>query len=365
LRKVSVTALKDEAPYIVEWVAYQKLIGFDDIVITTNDCSDGSDRIVERLARHGLCDAVDFSAADHPTSPQLAAYDLIVKRPALAAPCLLLVSDVDEFLQINTGDGTLNALLDAAPPFDLMFVRWRLFGSAGQGRYADDLVTQRFRRASPRRYRKQAYVFGTGQPADPADIPTQGAEAASQVFDRDESLRWSRTYKTLFRYVPGDRLSPHLPRTSRGMLRRVDGGGRTDPDERYSYLRFHGANTIQESYALCQMNHYCNRSAEEYLMKMLRGDGIHAKDPRGLQHWKVGECNEVVEPGMDRWADRLRQLRDEIVEQCGLRPLLDAAAQTRRDRLAGMIAGSREFADLARLLQDLAGADFPASVQVP
>ena len=34
--------MRDEGPYLLEWVAYHRLIGFTDIVVCSNDCVDGS-----------------------------------------------------------------------------------------------------------------------------------------------------------------------------------------------------------------------------------------------------------------------------------------------------------------------------------
>ena len=35
-----VSTMKNEGPYILEWVAHYKALGFDRIVVCTNDCED-------------------------------------------------------------------------------------------------------------------------------------------------------------------------------------------------------------------------------------------------------------------------------------------------------------------------------------
>jgi hypothetical protein len=41
--------MKDEGPYVIEWVAHHLALGFTDLMVYTNDCSDGTDAILKRL----------------------------------------------------------------------------------------------------------------------------------------------------------------------------------------------------------------------------------------------------------------------------------------------------------------------------
>lgn len=357
LRKVSVTAVKDEAPYLVEWLAYQRLIGFDEIVIATNDSTDGTQEIVDRLAEQGFCTALHFKKADFDSVPQLAAYGLLQDTPALEKPALMLVSDVDEFLQINVGDGTLDALLQAACDFDQLLVRWRVFGSSGEKEFSAQFVTQRFRQASPTKYRHGKFVFSSGEKIDVAE---EADTPPDDIFDRSMSLRWTRTYKTLFHYVPGDKLHIHLPRTSRGKMLQIDGGGRRDPDEGYSHLRFYGSIGYDGSYDLCQMNHYANRAVDEYLMKMVRGSGATAI--RGLEHWKMCECNEVELNGMVRWQGALAAEVRHIQKSCNLNALIAGAVQSRAELLQQRLAADTELRELREKMIVRAGARFDNSI---
>ena len=49
-----VSTMKNEAPYILEWVAYHKAIGFDAFLIYTNDCTAGTDFMLDRLEELGV-----------------------------------------------------------------------------------------------------------------------------------------------------------------------------------------------------------------------------------------------------------------------------------------------------------------------
>ena len=45
-RTVIVTCMKNEGPFILEWIAYHRMIGVDDFLVYTNDCDDGTDSLV-------------------------------------------------------------------------------------------------------------------------------------------------------------------------------------------------------------------------------------------------------------------------------------------------------------------------------
>jgi hypothetical protein len=49
----AVTTQKNEGAFLLEWIAYHKIIGFTDIVILSNDCEDGSDEMLDHLSKSG------------------------------------------------------------------------------------------------------------------------------------------------------------------------------------------------------------------------------------------------------------------------------------------------------------------------
>ena len=53
-RSLILTCMKNEGPFILEWVAYHIAIGFDHFLVYTNDCEDGTDAIWQRLEQMGI-----------------------------------------------------------------------------------------------------------------------------------------------------------------------------------------------------------------------------------------------------------------------------------------------------------------------
>ncbi|MBL4751427.1 MAG: glycosyltransferase family 2 protein [Amylibacter sp.] len=43
--------MKNEGPYLLEWVAHHKALGFDHIVVCTNDCEDFTVEILKCLVK--------------------------------------------------------------------------------------------------------------------------------------------------------------------------------------------------------------------------------------------------------------------------------------------------------------------------
>ncbi len=140
--------MKDEGPFIVEWVAWQRMIGFTDIVVVTNDCSDRSPDLLDALqaagwVRHLRCDVPDGRAI---TATKLRAAHAL---PEVRRADWVMVCDVDEFLMIHKGKGHLVDLLPppASAPFLGMSVNWQVFGTSGRKSWEDGLVHRQFHQA--------------------------------------------------------------------------------------------------------------------------------------------------------------------------------------------------------------------------
>ena len=52
-RRAIVTTMKNEGPFILEWLAYHRVIGFDSFLVYTNDCSDGTETFFDLLQEKG------------------------------------------------------------------------------------------------------------------------------------------------------------------------------------------------------------------------------------------------------------------------------------------------------------------------
>ena len=152
------TAMRNEGPFILEWVAWQKMLGFENILIMHNDCTDHSPQLLRLLDRVGEVSAKRHEPrANH--SPQAEAYHIARRNPLVKQAEWMFTCDVDEFLVIHKGDGSIGALLDNGNvPFAAMAINWRLFGNAGHRKWQDTLVHRRFTYSSEPGFKRNSVI---------------------------------------------------------------------------------------------------------------------------------------------------------------------------------------------------------------
>lgn len=138
-------AMKDEGPFILEWVAWYRMLGFE-VLIGINDCTDHSPQLLQCLADAGWLRFFEHSPKDR-QPPKNSAHGGLRRHPALQDTDWLFICDVDEFLVLHRGDGSIDGFLnDVGRDFSGMAIHWRCFGNGGWKRYQDGLVHRQFRR---------------------------------------------------------------------------------------------------------------------------------------------------------------------------------------------------------------------------
>ena len=50
MRATALRGVKNEGAFLVEWLAHHRACGFSDFLVYSNDCSDGTDLMLDRLA---------------------------------------------------------------------------------------------------------------------------------------------------------------------------------------------------------------------------------------------------------------------------------------------------------------------------
>ena len=75
MASVLFSAMRNEGPFVLDWVTYHRAIGFDKIVVVTNDCDDGTEEILDALQAQGQVEHVRQILPDG-KSPQGAAVAL-------------------------------------------------------------------------------------------------------------------------------------------------------------------------------------------------------------------------------------------------------------------------------------------------
>lgn len=146
--KVAVCLLaRDEARCLLEWMAYNLVLGFDEILVYDNDSIDGTRQLVEHARK------VDpriryFAWPDIPgRAPQRPAYNHALRRSD--ADWIAFI-DADEFIVLRQHDRIGDFLAGFDDRIGAVCLHWRIFGSSGHKTYANDLVIRRFARCAER-----------------------------------------------------------------------------------------------------------------------------------------------------------------------------------------------------------------------
>ncbi|MEM9435827.1 MAG: glycosyltransferase family 2 protein [Pseudomonadota bacterium] len=265
MKRIVASTVKNEGPYLLEWIAYHRSIGFDGFIICSNDCSDGTNLMLNRLEEMGVVIHIDNPQGPN-MDPQRSAYGKINRHPTFQAAEWALVIDADEFLNVKVGDHSVQALIDACPDAGAISLCWKLMGSAGEQQFDPDrLVTERFTRGST------------------DDAPENG-------------LVWG--FKTLFKPEKFDYLGVHRPRFHKHKPMPEEGhvlwytGNGVEQGTRF-YEKGWRCNKECYGYKIGQINHYAIKSREDFILKRLRGtaNAGNNKDRINAEYWAKYDLN--------------------------------------------------------------------------
>lgn len=252
------TTMKNEGAFLLEWVAHHKALGFDKLVICTNDCEDPTTDMVVRLQRMGL-------ARHHATfyrsgqSIQRRALRQAMQYSEIQTADWIYVCDADEFLCSSAGNGSVQSLVAAGSPnVEAIAVPWRGFGTNGQQDYREGPVTHQFTMANA----------------------TQGPLAQRFAFP-----------KSLFRgsILPKlARIGVHMPVPRTDLTAPIQlelpGGRQYEPGP----SKLH----VAADYSVAQVNHYQLRSRDSFLVKSARGKVNHTNSKMEFSYWARNDSNE-------------------------------------------------------------------------
>jgi len=305
-RVTAVSMMKDEGPFVLEWVAHHLSLGFTDLVVYTNDCSDGTDDMLIRLEELGLAHHRRNEIPEG-IRPQPSALKYAQVEPVVSNSDWVLVFDADEFLRIDYGDGTLDDMIGAAEKAGAngIVITWRIFGSGGVQDWSNTPVTEQYLYAAPPMWNK-----GWG-------------------------------VKTLFKFDPEYwKLGIHRPKIKNKHLETgfphtihwLNGSGLPMED----YFKFRGWRSIVRTvgHEWAQMNHYAIKSMDSYAIRKFRGNVNNKKDKYNADYWSLQDRNEVFDDSILRHAKRRNEIFDLLLTDEILANLHQNAVEKVENRLA-------------------------------
>ena len=266
MRIAAVTCVKNEGPFLLEWIAYNRVIGVRDHLFYSNDCSDGTDRLLDRLAAHGVVAHLANPAEGR--NYQMEALKHARGQEMVHAADWLWVADVDEFLNIHVGDHSIPALIAACGDPQAISVSFRFFANAGVTRFEDRPVIGQFTRC-------HAPDLWCGESAIEVKTLVRG----------DFPLQYYGAHRPF-----------HKPNKAAAPVWK-DGAGRDVPE---AFLRAANKRRIRKfpakgARSFATLNHYALRSLDSYLVKNDRGDVNRENREFDDSYWRErndGACEE-------------------------------------------------------------------------
>lgn len=312
-RYTVVCSIRDEGPFLVEWVVWQRMLGFTDIVVVSNDCTDPSPQLLDALQAAGW---VTHLRHDVPDGQRICARKLKAagRLPQVSEADWVMVCDVDEFLVVHVGGGGIADLIAfAAEPYLGMAINWRVFGNSGIARFRDEPVHRQFLRAGP--------------------------------LDHSSS-RWIKCIHS----HPGwfARLGEHGPRGldparagagwGTAGLRWINSAGETlnswRPDG--PYLR--SLPPGETSHAVAQINHYMIKSLESFSLKRGTRSAVAGKDRYTDGYVTRHDRNEIHDASALAYGARFDVLWDQAMALPGVAELHRQACASHIARIAARVA---------------------------
>ena len=309
------TCMKDEGPFILEWIAWTKAIGVTDIVVFSNDCGDGSDRLLDRLDAMGEITHLPNPAASRGGSYlQPAALHYVQQMPVFRRAEFFLSCDVDEFLNIRVGAGRLPDLFAAVPAFDVLSACELVHGSNGHVAFEPGLVTELFP--------------GHDNPRPGKWKARAGVKSIVRLGERIAAVRNHR---------------PDLAVPAADAVW-LDGSGRPMAD--LAEDREQNGTDRRGRYDLVSLDHFPLRSAESHLVKMARGDVVVAGKQVSRRYWRVRDRNDHRSSDLGPGRARAQPVLDRLLADPELAARHAACVAAHR----AMIARLRDAPDYAERL---------------
>lgn len=143
-----VTCVKNEGPYLIEWIAHNRRLGVTDFLIFSNDCDDGTTEILDRLD--------DLGIVRHLPNPYFLTDGMPLGTCLKYAPLqkefirsdYIMIIDVDEFVTFPDVDQTFDGYVRELGEPDVISMSELVFGFGGVESFQDQSVLEQFRFAN-------------------------------------------------------------------------------------------------------------------------------------------------------------------------------------------------------------------------
>jgi hypothetical protein len=252
---------KNEEQAILEWLAYQCVVGFDRICIYDNGSTDSTASLIKKIASAEPGIEYTFWPDRTGQRPQPTAYADAIARCTTE---WIAFFDTDEFIVLQK-QRTINDYLASFPPnVSGIAINWLVFGSGGFTNATQEPVIDRFTRCADPRHGK------------------------------------NRICKSILRAKNVETMLVHTAQLKSGIY--TDSLGRPISIE-------NNAKTPEVCFGGAQLNHYLLKSREEFLRKKARGHSGRSPEEKDKythideEFWVAHDLNDSEDHKIKKWRD--------------------------------------------------------------
>jgi hypothetical protein len=262
--------VRNEAPYLLEWLAYHRTLGIRTFVLGDNGGDDGTSDLLIALDRLRIAMRLEWREQRY---FQLSFNRQVLKVARLFADGLFFL-DIDEFLH-PTGSEPMPTIVEswlADETVGAVALNWAIYGSSGHLSRTPGLVLERFTRRAPQDFtinRHAKSFVRVANCAGPSESPHAMSLSAGRYVDtRGSDVAWDT----------GTGFTNGITRTVIWDRLRVD--------------------------------HFVLKSREEFERKRARGSALSSiteKQRASEQFFTLHDRNDVVDPIPDALVQRTKQ----------------------------------------------------------
>ena len=257
---LSLTAcIKNEQHYIQEWLTYYKIMGVEKFYIYNNESSDDTVKKINQLPFARKIKIIDHARAGVRDIQGVAFIDSY-KRYGKDTEWMIYCDSDEYFIPSQNID--LQELISQYKKYSGLGASWRIYGSSGHLLRPNGLAIENYLHRAEDEWPPNFHVKVIVKP--------------------QEILGY---------------LTPHLFSTTKGVVN--ENGKPLDETER--------GRTITTPAKTVRVNHYFNRSYEDWIDKRRRGRAT-VKEKRPLEMFDVYDRNEIYDPIALKYAEKIKKL---------------------------------------------------------
>ena len=310
MKITALTCVKNEGPFLLEWIAFNRVIGVTDFLFYSNDCDDETDTLLNALAERGIVEHLPNPAEGR--NYQMEALKDARHHDVVCDADWVWISDVDEFLNIHVGDGTIPELVAACGNPQAISVHFQFFANAGVEKFEDAPIIEQFRHSH-----------------NPDIWCDQLAIEVKTLIRQDFPLQYYGAHRPFFR--------KDLPKTRRP--RWSDATGREVP---HRFLVAANKRRIrrfpaQGARQFATLIHYALRSLDSYLVKNERGDVNRENRDFDDNYWRERNDDAYFDDSILRYLPRLKAEMQQLRADPEIEALHQAAVTRHREKLAWLM----------------------------